>query len=48
MANELRRCCDCGQPITTRARFCPRCGSRQPHRKKIHNLRRSARHPGRN
>ena len=35
MSNELRRCCDCSQPLGTRDKFCPRCGARQPREPKL-------------
>ena len=30
MANLLRRCVDCGQPLGKKDLFCPRCGAKQP------------------
>ena len=34
MANWLRRCHECGQPLGGKDVFCPRCGARQPRQPK--------------
>lgn len=42
MANLLRRCYECGQPLGKKDIFCPRCGAKQP-REKVAILRRAER-----
>jgi uncharacterized Zn finger protein (UPF0148 family) len=35
VANLLRRCVDCGQPLGKKDLFCPRCGAKQPREPKF-------------